>query len=270
MAGKRKVRLTARTAGKYALYTDAVQSPAADAEFLRRLYEQLNGRLPVLVREDFCGTAAVSCQWVSMGPGNRAIGVDRHAEPLAWAREHYLRLFAPERRRRIQLRRADVLRVRTEPVDVILALNFSFCVFKQRNVLMRYLRRCRQAFRKGGILIMDVYGGPDAQKPGRTRIRKRGYTYVWEQARCDPIKHDVLNHIHFLFPDGSRKMQAFTYDWRLWTLPELTDALADSGFREARVYGEETNRRGQRTGIYRHRREVEPKDAWVAYVVGLR
>ena len=270
MARTRKAGLTAKTADKYALYLDAVQSPVADVEFFRRLYERSNGRPPVVVREDFCGTAAICCQWVFMGAENRAIGVDRDPEPLAWAREHYLRLFEPEQRKRIQLRRADVLRVSPEPADVILALNFSFCVFKDRKTLVRYRCRCREALRRGGIMIMDVYGGPETHKPSKARLRKRGYTYVWERAGYNPVTHEVLNHMHFLFPDGSRKMRAFTYDWRLWTLPELTDALTESGFRDARVYWEDRNRRGERTGVYRPRRQVEEDDAWMAYVVGLR
>jgi hypothetical protein len=49
---------TADTADKYRLYTEAVQNPEADVRFFSTLYEQENGRPPVLVREDFCGTAA--------------------------------------------------------------------------------------------------------------------------------------------------------------------------------------------------------------------
>lgn len=270
MAKKRRSRLNARNTDKYALYMDAVQSPVADAEFVQGLYERLNGRSPVLLREDFCGTAAVSCQWIFMDPQHRAIGVDIDAEPLKWARENYLSLFPPDDAKRLRLRRGDVLRVKTEPADIIVALNFSFCIFKERKVLLRYFRRCREALRRGGVLVMDLYGGPESQIPGETTLPRHGYKYIWDQCSYNPVTAEVVNHIHFKFPDGSRKRRAFSYDWRLWTPPELLDALNDAGFREARVYWESRDRDGNRLGVYRHRRRVDSEEAWVAYIVGLR
>ena len=50
---------------------------------------------------------------------------------------------SPASRRRVTLINADVLRVQTEPVDVIAALNFSYWVFRERRVLLRYFRRVR-------------------------------------------------------------------------------------------------------------------------------
>lgn len=263
-------RLTARNADRYALYTAAVQSPEADVAFFHQLYEKLNGRPPVHVREDFCGTAAISFQWIHAGPGHRAIAVDLDPEPLRWAREHYLPLFAPEARRRITLRKANVLNVRTPRMDVILALNFSYCVFKERKTLLRYLRNCRNALAPGGVMILDTYGGPDGRRAMETRTKLDGCTFVWEQASYNPITAEAVNHIHFLFPDGSRLRRAFSYDWRIWTPAELTDLLREAGYREARVYWEARNRRGERTGVYHHRTRAIEDENWVAYIVGWR
>jgi len=262
--------LSARTIDKYALYTDAVQSPTADVEFFRRLYEKLNGRRPLRLREDFCGTAAICCQWVYSHPHALAVGVDKDPKPLQWTRKNFLKILQPEQAGRIQLRRGDVLRIKSPRADVICALNFSFCIFKMRKVLLSYLNRCRERLARGGIMVMDIYGGPDAQQPQEMRTRKKGYTCVWDQARYNPLTSEVLNHLHFFFPDGTRIMKAFTYDWRLWTITELQEALCESGFREARVYWEDLDRKGQRTGVYRNRKRVDPQDAWVAYIVGLR
>ena len=64
--------------------------------------------------------------------------------------------------------------------------------------------------------------------------------------------------------------KAFTYDWRLWTLPEIQELLREAGFASTEVYvdgwDEETE---EGDGIYRRRTVLENQAAWVAYVVGL-
>ena len=64
---------------------------------------------------------------------------------------------------------------------------------------------------------------------------------IWDQKAYNPINGDMLCHIHFSFPDGSKIKKAFTYDWRLWTLPEIRELLLEAGFQRATVYWEGTN-----------------------------
>jgi len=267
-AGRR--RLTARTADKHLLYSEAVQCADNEIAFLKRVYRKFNGRPPRLLREDFCGTALVCSHWVQDGPTHEAIGVDLDSEPLRWGRTHHLAQLTTEQRARVHLRRANVLSVKAPPVDVIAALNFSFCVFKQRPLLLQYFRRCHQTLKTGGLLVMDIYGGPESHKPNKEKTRYRGFTYVWEQARYNPITSEALNHIHFTFPDGSRMPKAFTYDWRLWTPVELQETLLEAGFRDARVYWEGATAEGAGNGVFRCRERADVEDAWVAYVVGFR
>ena len=68
------------------------------------------------------------------------------------------------------------------------------------------------------------------QGPRQDRKRLGGCTYVWDQVSFDPISHQTDCRIHFEFPDGSVRRNAFTYDWRLWSIPELHDALTEAGF----------------------------------------
>ena len=260
---------TAKTSDKYVLYTEAVQCPEAEVDFLQRVYAKANGRPPVLVREDFCGTAAICCEWAGRGKANRAIGVDLDPEPLSWGREHTLAALTPDQAKRVTLLQADVLTVKTPPIDVILALNFSFCIFKQREVLLRYARRCRQALAEGGMLIMDIYGGPESHKPKEEISEKDGFDYIWDQSVYNPLTNEALNYIHFAFPTGSKMRKAFVYDWRLWTLAELSDILTEAGFADARVYWEGTDKNGEGNGVFRHRTKAEVEDAWVAYIVGV-
>lgn len=268
--GGRRSKITARSADRYVLYTESVQSVDAEIAFFTRVYRKANGRAPVVLREDFCGTAAISCDWVKQNPRNLAIGVDLDPEPLRWGREHYVSKLDADQRRRLTFYRENVLKVETPRVDVVAALNFSFCVFKKRAELMAYIRRCRSALKPGGILVMDIYGGPDSQKPAKEKTRFKGFTYVWDQAVYNPVTNEALNHIHFTFPDGTRMMKAFTYDWRLWTPAELREAMLDSGFSDARVYWEGTEKDGSGDGIFRERNRADVDDAWVAYIVGFK
>jgi SAM-dependent methyltransferase len=262
--------LSARTADRHQLYSEAVQCADNEITFLKRVYRRWNGRPPLVLREDFCGTALICSHWVQAGPANEAIGVDLDPQPLRWGRTHHLSQLAASQRNRVRLLRANVLTVKTPPVDVIAALNFSFCVFKQRSLLLKYFRRCRETLKPGGLLVLDIYGGPESHKPNKEKTRYRGFTYVWEQARYNPITNEALNHIHFTFPDGSRMMKAFTYDWRLWTPAELQETLLEAGFHHTRVYWEGATSEGAGNGIFRCREQAEVEDAWIAYVVAFR
>ena len=54
----------------------------------------------------------------------------------------------------------------------------------------------------------------------------------------------MVNHIHFEFTNGSRLKRAFTYEWRLWTLPEIRELLGEAGFSRSTVYWEDRDADG--------------------------
>ena len=90
-AKKRSKQTTmAQLADRYDLYLRSVQSPEHEIDFFRKTYQRTYGGVAKLLREDFCGTAAVCCEWVRGRPQRRAIGVDIDPVPLAWGREHNL------------------------------------------------------------------------------------------------------------------------------------------------------------------------------------
>ena len=97
------------------------------------------------------------------------------------------------------------------------------------------------------------------------------FDYIWDQYRFDPVHHNAVNRIHFEFEDGSRISKAFEYDWRLWTLPELRDLLADAGFDLVEVYWEGTDHStGEGNGIYHKVERAMDDPAWVSYIVGIK
>lgn len=264
--------LTAARADRHELYQEAVQCPEAELDFVERVYRRLRGRRPVVIREDFCGTAYTSCEWVKRRPGNRAIGVDLDGPTLAWARSHNLAKLTAEQRSRVTLLERNVLSpgARGRGVDAVLAMNFSYWVFKDRPTLVRYFRGVRESLRRGGVFFLDVFGGYETFQVITERRRCKGFRYVWEQSRFNPIDNTTTCHIHFEFKRGPAMRRAFTYDWRVWTGAELRDALRDAGFRETTMYWEGDDGKGGGNGIFRPQKVGEDCASFVAYLTAER
>jgi len=173
--------------------------------------------------------------------------------------------------KRVTLIEGNVLDPRSKRVDLTLAFNFSYCIFRERGVMLDYFRAAYEGLRRDGLFMLDLYGGPGAQQTMKETQEKEGFDYVWEQARFDPIQHGVVNHIHFEFDDGSYKKKAFTYEWRLWSIPEIRDLLLEAGFSEVEVYWEGTDKdTGEGNGIYHKRDHAVDDPAWVVYIVGVK
>lgn len=272
MGRSRSVRLAhtpsmAETAERHVLYQKAVQCVEAEIDFVDDTYKTLRGTRAGLLREDFCGTANTSCEWVRRRPGNRAIGVDLDDDVLDWGRKHNVAPLGAALARRVTLLHADVLRVSTEAPDVVLAMNFSYWIFKQRKRLRRYFRKVHQALAPEGMLMLDCYGGYEAFRETKDRHKYKGFTYIWDQAAYNPVTGDMRCHIHFKFPDGSEIKKAFSYDWRLWTLPELQEILEEAGFSRSAVYWQGTDESGEGNGEFTPTTVGEADAAWIAYVV---
>jgi SAM-dependent methyltransferase len=267
----RRAPTLAEQADRHDLYERAVQAPALDIAFFDRTFRLLRRRKPLLLREDFCGTANLAAAWCRSDPARRAIGVDLDPRVLEWGRARHLDP-DPGISARVLLIGGDVREPRRPPADVACALNFSYCVFKTRAELRGYFEAAREGLVSDGLFVAELYGGTEAIVEIEDIDPKDGFTYHWHQARYDVISHDTCCHIHFSFPDGSRIERAFTYDWRLWTLPELRELLKEAGFSRVRVYFEEMSEdpgEGDSvgSGVYVELERAENQEAWLAYVV---
>ena len=266
---KRKPTMASQ-ADRHDLYQRSVQDAAWEVGFLEGVFSDLCGRKPLSLREDFCGTALAACEWVRKNPRHTAVGVDLDSEVLAWGREHNLSKLGASAAQRIELIQEDVLKVRTAPVDLLVAFNFSYWIFKQRAELTRYFRQARESLAEGGLFMLDAYGGSDAYLEMRERDNHGRFTYIWDQADYDPVSGDTTCHIHFAFSDGSRLNQAFSYHWRLWTLPELRELLNEAGFSTVKVFLEGTDPdTGEGTGEFELVERGEADPAWIAYLAAL-
>lgn len=258
----------ARRADPFDLYERAVQDPDRDVRFLDRWFRRLRGRTPRSLREDFCGTAALCAAWVRSRSDRTAEGIDLCPKVLASGRRRHVASLPAAAAARLRLREGDVRTVRRTSVDVTCALNFSYFAFRDRATLVRYFGRVRRGLAGDGLFVLDVLGGRDAMIEGEERHDHGDFVYVWEQSRFDPLTHHMEAAIHFEFPDGSALRRAFTYDWRLWTVPELCDALAEAGFSRVHRLWERTGRDGAFCGVlYEPKGPVSNEDLWWTYLL---
>ena len=254
-------------ADKHALYELSVQDVSHEYEFINKTFRDIRGYTAQKLREDFCGTAKMCCEWVGNNSKNTAVGVDIDSEVLAWGEKHNFRKLKPAARKRISLLKSDVMRARTRPAQVILAMNFSYQLFKQREMLKKYFKAVRKSLADDGVFFLDAFGGYEACSETTEKTKHKGFTYVWEQESYNPITGDMTCHIHFHFPDKSRMRKAFTYNWRLWTLPEIRELLQEAGFSNVTVYWEGTDEEtGEGNGIYTASLQGDADPSWVCYV----
>lgn len=261
---------------KHRLYQLAVQDPAHDARLYLGLAAQLRpeirgSRAPVVFREDFCGTFALSCAWVRLSPSHRALALDLDPEPLEYGRKHNLPKLSPTQRSRLRVLRRDVIS-RTRPgADLIVAGNFSLYYFKERGTVLRYFKHALRSLKPGGLLFIEVIGGRGFTEKRRDRkrvelARGKSATYIWEQRGFDPVTSEATYAIHFRLPDGTRMENAFVYDWRLWNIRELREAMEEAGFDRTHLFWE----REDDDTAYAPSERGADDEVWIAYLVGQR
>ncbi|MGD8926292.1 MAG: class I SAM-dependent methyltransferase [Thioalkalispiraceae bacterium] len=265
----------AEQADLHTMYQYAVQAPETEVEFFEQTYEKLRGKKPLSMKEDFSGTCLLSVEWVKSDPQRTAVCVDICPDTLAWGKEHNIEPAGEEVASRMQIFQADVRDITEPKVDITCALNFSFCIFKTRDALRDYFAKARAGLKDDGMLILDMFGGTECLDilEEETEMDEVDATYIWEHKKFNPITNEILCHIHFEFPDGSRMDKAFTYDWRLWSLPEIKELLEEAGYSKVRIYWEEFEEDEddedlmEGTGEFFEASEVENQESWQVYIV---
>lgn len=260
---KPKSKSMAATADLHELYEDSVQNVTEQCQFVENVFEEIRGRSPSGLREDFCGTASAAAEWVGRSNSHHAFGVDIDLDVLQWGRKNRVGALPKSQRRRISLICGDVRHIETPPVDVICAFNFSYWIFRKRAKLREYFEAVYRRLGPQGVFFLDAYGGHAAFQELEEEMDLGDFTYVWEQAKYNPVTGHMKTHIHFEFPDGSRIRKAFTYKWRLWTLPELRELLLEAGFRNPTIHSEFTNDDGDGIGLWFPVTHLPASRAWI-------
>jgi hypothetical protein len=241
---------------RFDCYELCVQSPRHITALLHGIAAR-DGVEPMLLREDFCGSAAVSRRWIeeAMGVaethawrGRLALAIDLEAQALDRARR--FANVGAEWNGRIEFLQGDCT-AKDAPAgdrraDIVFVGNFSIGYCHARTTLMRYLRYSLSRLKdSGGIFACDLYGGPGAFSLGQLRRRhpskgRETIHYLWSHDEADAMTGMVTNSITFeIERDGEIIEQipkAFVYRWRLWSLPELREAMLEVGFKSFEVY----------------------------------
>lgn len=234
---------------RHDLYESCVQNPALCAAFLRALH----ARNPRRLLEDFCAGAALARRWLSDDAAATAIA--RDIDPAMLERAARFAALGGTGgdgvSGRLTLLRADLaqpslLDQSIARADVVFVGNFSIGEFHSRAALVRYLRDAHANLAPGGVFVCDTYGGSAAYRVGGVTRTHAGptvstrYHCTWEQREVDPLKRRVRNVLHFRVEEAGEIVgefpEAFTYDWRLWTVPELREAMLDAGFVRTSVH----------------------------------
>ena len=261
----------ADTADKFRCYQKSVQSPEHEVEFFLRAYKDAFRKKAYTLREDFCGTFSICCEWVAGSKKRTALGVDLCPETLQWGRDNNLSKLNDDQQKRVRILEQDVREKNRPAVDILAAQNFSFWIFKTRKEVVEYFKVARSNLQKEGIMIMDMMGGAECFSEGLTDKRrvkkgKKGFHYHWTQHSYNPINHDAEFYISFKFADGSKMKRAFTYQWRFWSIPEVREMLAEAGFSDSYVYWDiEPDEDEECQWV---KKETAPSDpSWVSYIV---
>ena len=268
--GKQKNTLTAKTADIHDLYLKSVQEPTVEVEFFERAFKEHYDRSPLTLREDFCGTAAVCCEWVKSTDDRTAVGIDLDPSPLEWSDKNLQSKLTDDQKSRLEFRLEDVRKQGT-PAEIVAAQNFSFFCFHTRADLLEYFKAAYNNVADPGIMVLDMMGGSECYQDETCEdTKKEGFTYVWELDHFDPITSHCIYHIHFKFKDGSRLSNAYTYEWRLWTIPEVRELLLEAGFSKVTVYWEGTDEDGEGDGIFDPAEHGTADPSWICYIVAAK
>lgn len=263
------------TTDKFALYEASVQNPEHDVSIVSDFYQDINGKSPRSIREDFCGTFSFCCEWVKRHPKNKALGLDLCTDTINYGKKRHLSLLSKEEQSRVTILEQNV-QSKTKKVDVICACNFSYFIFKTRKDMMKYFKCALKSLKDDGVLVLDFFGGPEAEtvmKETRTITNDqiRNFTYIWDLEKFNPIEREGLFHISFKFPKGGPKLEkAFVYDWRMWSIREIRDMLAEVGFGDSHVYWESDDGEGEGDGTF-YRTQVEDNEpTYLGYIVATK
>lgn len=255
---------------KYELYEAAVQAPDYDVRFFLKEYKKLRKKTPTILREDFCGTGYLSCTWVKKNKDHKAIGLDLDPAPIAYGKQnHYVKL-PKDAQKRMEYHECNVLESKKYKADIVAALNFSYCLFNKRADLKAYFAQVKASLKADGLFIMDLFGGTECMGPIEDIVEHDKFTYYWDCDDFNPITSECIYKIHFREKGRRDKLKdVFVYNWRLWSIAEVSDILTEVGFKDVKVYWEEDGDDGSGNGVFYSTKKATNCEAWIVYIVGV-
>jgi hypothetical protein len=255
---------------KYKLYEESVQNSEGDIDFINQEYKKIYGHLPKTLREDFCGTGLLATDWVKQGKDHFAWGIDLDKLPLEYGKNNHLLRLSAGQKKRMSYIHGNVLDSFPFSADVIVAFNFSYFIFKTRRELVNYFAMARKGLSKKGAFLIDLFGGSACYEPSEEETEYEEFSYFWDLDRFNPITNECLYHIHFKTKhDRKKHRKVYSYDWRMWSMVELREALEDAGFKKTLTYWEGEDEDGQGNGEFYPSHKEENCQSWISYIVAI-
>ena len=255
---------------KYRLYLASVQNPEADIQFINREYKAIFGKTPKSLREDFCGTGLLACEWVQQDSTRTSYGIDLDMEPLSYGVVNHHSELSPDEQKRVKYINGNVMSTYDFKTDVVVAFNFSYYLFKKRSDLLKYFTSVRKHMKKDSIFLIDMFGGTETRQELEESVKHKNHTYYWDCSKYNPLTSECLYYIHFkTHSDGIKHEKVFEYDWRMWDAQELRDILADAGFKKTNIYWEGVDKDGTGNGKFKIATKADNCESWVTYICAI-
>jgi len=253
---------------KYKLYEKSVQNHMADIEFIEEEFKKLRGTSPKTLREDFGGTGAMACDWVKRGADRKAWAIDLDPEPVKYGKEKHFSKLNSEEGTRMEYIMGNVLDDYDFKSDVTVAFNFSYFIFKKRADLLKYFKKVKKNLGENGVFFVDIFGGTECYQEMVEETEFDKHSYYWDCDKYNPLTNEVLYYIHFK-NKGTKYKKVFTYDWRHWTVREISELMEEAGFKTVQTYWEGEDDDGEGDGEFFVSNDEENCESWVTYVVGM-
>ena len=262
---------------KYRLYEAAVQDAHQQVGVTEKVYEENFDREPLLLKEDFCGTSWISAEWVQRGEGREALGLDIEQEVLDAGEVLHRSELKNGQQARMKMVNQNVLDPTDQKFDAIAACNFSYFIFHERPDLINYFKAAHQSLKEEGVFLLETAGGAgfiDAPFREHRTVKhesgkkkgKKWFKYTWHQRTYDPMFRRGLYSIHFELMNGAKMKDAFVYDWRIWTIPEIREILEEVGFSSSDAFSHGWDEDGENDGNYRRRTRIINEEGWLGYI----
>jgi len=226
---------------KYELYQKSVQNVKKEVEFLKKTYRLLYNKIPTTFREDFCGTAMLSCEWVKSNVLNTAIGIDLDQETLDWGIKNNIENLSSGSDR-IKLKKQNVLDEynTNEKFDIICSLNYSHFLLQKRKELVKYFKNVSNNLDSKGLFILDFYGGSHIFIDHKYQHNKSSNFYEFSGKQMNILNNQSKCSLNYKIKKNKFK-PLFSFEFRIYSIIELKEALEESGFNEFKLFIKEIN-----------------------------
>lgn len=240
---------------KHSLYQKFVQNPKKDLEFFRKNFRNIYNTVPTQLREDFCGTGLLCCEWVKLNVCNTSVGLDIDKDTIDWGiMNNVSNLSSQDRVRLIQHNVLNQFNPE-EKFDLIISLNYSHFLLTEREELLTYFRNVRRNIVKG-MFIIDFYGGSHIYED-HEHDNGSGF-YKFESRAIDVVRN--IHSCFLCFKIDESYHTLFNYKFRVYSLIELKEMLEEAGFKRFKIFIKDVS--DNKENAYVEYKELDFKDEY--------